>query len=235
MKDKNSAALIFCLGILLLANSAGAAYLPTDKYDYHYVSPGETLRSIAKSYYGDERDFWPIAKLNNLANPDRIIAGTILKVELHPGQAVATAPVKIETPPSAPEQPQPATPVRWHGWRIGGLYGGGGGFLQAGTDFNAGPIVLNVSGGIGLGKNYSMANLQLSKEFDLPGDCRLGLSGVYANYSKFIADVPWTDSVLNKGDNYSLGAYISKDVNEWELKAGYSTVLGPTVGISRYF
>ena len=245
MQGKYWFSLVFLVGTLFLANSANAAYKPTDKYDYHYISPGETLRSIARSYYGDELDFRPIVKLNNIADPDLIIAGQTLKIELLP--VVETA--APANPPANPVINQPAPvrsaaqaiepalpkPAEWRGWRWGAVYASGGGLVQGGTDFMVGPIVLNASAGIGFGKNYAMANFQLSKEFELPGDCRLGFSGVYAYYSKYITDVPWINGqVLNKGANLSLGIYVSKDVNKWEIKAGYSPILGPNLGVSRY-
>ena len=79
-----------------------------------------------------------------------------------------------------------------------------------------------------------MANFQLSKELEMPGDLRLGLSGVYSYYSQYIVNVPWINQPLDKGSNFGLGAYISKDINEWEVKAGYSTILGLTFGLSKY-
>lgn len=176
--------------------------------------------------------------MNNIANPDLIITGDILKIEPAPAVELEQR-VKEQQEPQIPEikikDEARAKQERCRGWRVGGVYAGGGGQLQAGTDFKLGPIVLNASFGAGLGQNYTMGNFQLSKEFGLPGDYRLGFSGVYAYYSKFIINVPWTNQSLDKGSNFGLGAYLAKDINDWELKAGYSPLLGPNAGVSKYF
>jgi hypothetical protein len=209
-----------------------------NQYTYHHVVWGDTLSSISAKYLGSSKLYPQIAELNRLSNPNLIIAGSDLKIGIKQASESVT-PVTVAPAPSAPVVN--ASPVEsktekaiWHGLRLGAMYAGGGGNLQVSNDFEIASLVFNISGGAGFGKNYYMGNLQLSKEFGLPGDYRLGVSGVYAYYSKYIINVPWIPQSLDMGSNYGLGAYIAKDLCDWEIRAGYSPVLGPIFGIGKY-
>ena len=245
MKRSTKSQIAVFLSILVLNNPVFAAYKPTDRFVCHYVSPGDNLSTIAQKYLGNARAYRAIAKLNNIINPDLIVAGRYIRIELNP--PTVAKPTLLTVLKNESDKKETATQTKLttqegksfsdkrHGLRVGGLYLGGGGGLQVSNDFKVGPVVLNLSGGVGLGKNYTMANVQLSKEFGLPGDIRLGLSGVYAYYSKYIINVPWTNQSLDKGSNFGLGAYLAKDLNDWEIRGGYSPIIGPNLGVSKYF
>jgi LysM repeat protein len=47
---------------------------------YHEVKPGESLRRIAKKYFGDTEMFNKIMKDNNIKSPDQIFPGQKLKI-----------------------------------------------------------------------------------------------------------------------------------------------------------
>lgn len=47
---------------------------------FHYVSVGDTLSEIAEKYYGNHYSYHKLAELNDLKDPDLIIAGQWLKV-----------------------------------------------------------------------------------------------------------------------------------------------------------
>ena len=44
------------------------------------VQKGDTLYAIARKFYGDQRRYRDIAKANNLADPNRIYVGQVLKI-----------------------------------------------------------------------------------------------------------------------------------------------------------
>jgi hypothetical protein len=241
MKNK---IVLFSLFLLLFSSQLLASPIK------HRVVEGDTLKKISQKYYGDELKFWPIVKANNISNPDRIFPGQLFLIPS--AKATDQTPLPVAKQLSRKHYPKlviekieivqatalakSVEPERCRGWRWGAAYAGGGGALQAGTDFKFGSMVLNFSGGVGAGQNYYLGNLQLSKEFGLPGDLRLGLSGVYAYYSKYIINVPWTSQVLDLGNNFGLGAYLAKDLGaDWELRGGYAPVIGPNFSLSRYF
>jgi nucleoid-associated protein YgaU len=47
---------------------------------YHEVQPGESLRRIAKKYFGDMDQYPKIMKDNNIKTPDQIYPGQKLKI-----------------------------------------------------------------------------------------------------------------------------------------------------------
>ena len=251
--------LFICSVVVSIVSSfANADTLPVNKYLSHHVSKGETLKKIAQYYYDNELYFWPIVDLNNIPDPDLIFAGATLKIEKDPAKdKLLQRPVgwhkkpadNIVLQPRSVEKPKGAELVkseilevkvvsieadRGRGLRVGLAYGAGCGLVQAGTDFKVGSILLNAVAGVGLGKNYSMADLQISKEIGMPGDYRLGISGIYAYCSRYILNIPWTYQVLDKGSNFGLGIYVGKDINGWEGKVGYSPIFGPNFSLSKY-
>ena len=90
--------IIFFL-LLLIISPIIAAYRSTDHYVCHYVSPGDTLSAIALKYLGNAQKYFSIAQLNGLVNPDLIIAGRYIRVEINPPTAIEPEP----TPETAKE------------------------------------------------------------------------------------------------------------------------------------
>ena len=59
---------------------AAPAVTPPSTTKEYVIKSGDTLSSIAKSMLGDSKKFTDIAKLNNIADPNKIIAGAKLKI-----------------------------------------------------------------------------------------------------------------------------------------------------------
>ncbi len=51
-----------------------------ENFETYTVKSGDTLSAISKQYLGDANRYNEIAKLNNIANPDRIDVGQKLKI-----------------------------------------------------------------------------------------------------------------------------------------------------------
>ena len=100
--------------------------------------------------------------------------------------------------------------------------------------FGIGGLDFNLTGGVGLGQNYSIALLQLGQEVEIGDSYYLGATIDYMYYSKYIINVPWTDRAMNLGWNTTLGVYISKDLPDWEIKVGFSSLLGPNFRATYY-
>ena len=58
--------------------------LSATNYQLYKVEKGDTLRSIARKLYGDEKKWQDIAELNEIKNPDSIKAGQEIKVPDEP-------------------------------------------------------------------------------------------------------------------------------------------------------
>lgn len=73
-------------------------------YEPYTVAPGETLSSLAKTHLGDALLFYALSRYNDLAAPNRLMAGQTLKMPLRadepvePVQEVAEVEEETETP-----------------------------------------------------------------------------------------------------------------------------------------
>lgn len=68
--------------LLTKGETAGAQTAQvTKKVDKYVVETGDNLWNIAQSVYGDGYAWVKIAKVNNIANPDIIFKGQVLKIE----------------------------------------------------------------------------------------------------------------------------------------------------------
>ena len=71
------------------------------------VQKDDSLSKIAQAYMGDRFKFYILAKYNDIANPNRLAAGQVIKV---PGRAPPTPPPAARVPAPAPA-PQVAEPA----------------------------------------------------------------------------------------------------------------------------
>ncbi len=66
--------------VLSLRFGAAPAEGAVEGVDYHLVSQGETLSDIALHYLGDIRYAGDLARLNGLADPDRLTPGQTIRL-----------------------------------------------------------------------------------------------------------------------------------------------------------
>ncbi|HBZ97887.1 MAG TPA: hypothetical protein DEO57_08585 [Phycisphaerales bacterium] len=87
--------------------------LPTKStHPLHVVEEGETLRTIARSWYGDDSMAITLAAHNNLPDPDRLVPGTRLLMPTSPPGDVAELTITMGqpapiTPPAAIAEDEP--------------------------------------------------------------------------------------------------------------------------------
>jgi tetratricopeptide (TPR) repeat protein len=75
---------------------------PTDKvpeYTIHIVKKGESLSTIAKTYYGDYKKYAVIARYNNIQDVARVNPGQTIKIPILPGLSTATGDMPENTKP----------------------------------------------------------------------------------------------------------------------------------------
>ncbi len=53
----------------------------TDLHHYYVVQPGDTLSGIAYAFTGRAGNYWYLARMNGIANPDYIVPDEVIWID----------------------------------------------------------------------------------------------------------------------------------------------------------
>ncbi|MBI5399195.1 hypothetical protein HZB07_01065 [Candidatus Saganbacteria bacterium] len=116
-------------------------------------------------------------------------------------------------------------------------FAGGAGLLDLGYLFplSGKPFDLKVNGGIGFGNGYNLWLLQGQLRHAFNSESFGGISLDWANYSETVRNLIGLSGNVAKGGNFGVGIFTGRIFDKYNVKIGYSSVLGVNVSVGLMF